>query len=83
MAETTKKEPGKYKAQSAKKANTEIKPEPINNTDTLLEGFTSEQLVELTRVKQAVAAGQYSDLTPEFKKWVFIKWLVEHDRLSD
>src|SRR5438105_1788900 len=96
MAETTKKskdktKPAKIDAKivassepvaDAPNAPIEAVPEPVGDSDSLLEDFTSVQIAALARVKQAVARGEYSDLTPEFKKLLFVKWLVEHDKIG-
>ncbi len=82
MAETTKNKSGKYKAQSAKTVQPITNVEPLNNTDSLLDDFTPAQLASLARVKHEVASGKYSDITPEFRKLLFVKWLVEHERIG-
>ncbi len=84
MAETTKNKNSKYKAQdtsSKNKTSSERRTE-VESVGTLLEGFTPTETSALARVKKAVARGEYSDLTPEFKKLLFVKWLVEHDRIG-
>ena len=80
MAETTKNK--KYKPEPAKSAGAEPVAVPLNDGDTLLDDFTPTQIAALARVKKAVARGEYSDLTPEFKKLLFVKWLIEHDRIG-
>lgn len=82
MAETTENKTGKYKAQSAKKTSSVTNVAPLNNSDTLLDGFTPAQLASLARVKHEVAAGKYSDITPEFRKLLFVKWLLDHERIG-
>jgi hypothetical protein len=82
MAETTKNKSGKYKAQSAKTVTPVTNVEPLNNSDNLLDGFTPAQLASLARVKHEVASGKYSDITPEFRKLLFVKWLLDHDRIG-
>ncbi|MGA7729758.1 MAG: hypothetical protein WCD37_00650 [Chloroflexia bacterium] len=83
MAETTENKNKNYKSKAAKvNTGTSASAEPLNDGDTLLEGFTPAQIEALARVKQEVATGHYSDLTPEFKKLLFVKWLIEHDRIG-
>jgi hypothetical protein len=75
MAELTNKE----------KERPEIEPgaqKELTPIAALLEGFTPEEIAGLKRVKVAVAAGQYSDITEEYKKLLFVKWLMEHDRIG-
>jgi hypothetical protein len=55
-------------------------PEPSD--EYLLSGFTSEQLWGLFQLKSAVAKGRYSETTPEFRRLMFARWLVEHGRLE-
>ena len=82
MAETTKNKGNKYKPKADDDPGAVPTAEPLNDGDTLLDGFTATQIAALVRVKQDVATGRYSDLTPEHRKWLFAKWLVEHDRIS-
>ena len=46
-----------------------------------LEGFTPEETTRLLKVKQDVAHGRYTDITPEHRKLLFAQWLVQHGRL--
>jgi hypothetical protein len=48
----------------------------------LLEGFTPEEVASLVKTKEAVEQGRYSDLTDEHRKLLFVKWLVEHEKLT-
>jgi hypothetical protein len=82
MAETTKNKSNKYKPKAEADSGASVTAEPLNDGDTLLDGFTATQIAALARVKQDVASGRYSDMTPEHRKWLFAKWLVEHDRIS-
>lgn len=82
MAETTKNKTGKYKAQSNKTVETVTNVEPIHTADTLLDDFTPAQLASLARVKHEVATGKYSDITPEFRKLLFVKWLLDHEKIG-
>jgi hypothetical protein len=50
--------------------------------DVTLEGFSAQEVTGLLRVKQAVAQGRYSDITPEYRKLLFVKWLIEHERIG-
>jgi len=75
MAELTNKE--KERPDVEPGAQTELTP-----IADLLVGFSPEEISGLKRVKAAVAAGQYSDITEEYKKLLFVKWLMEHDRIG-
>jgi len=48
----------------------------------LLEGFTPEQVAALEKTKEAVQQGRYSDITNEHRKLLFVKWLLEHDKIA-
>jgi hypothetical protein len=50
--------------------------------ENLLEGFTPEEIASLVKVKQEVETGHYSDITNEHRKLLFVKWLVEHDKIG-
>jgi len=47
-----------------------------------LDGFTSDEVVRLLKVKQAIADGRYTDITDEHRKLLFVQWLVEHGKLE-
>ena len=47
-----------------------------------LEGFNSEEVARLLKVKQDIAGGRYSDITNEHRKLIFAKWLVSHGKLE-
>jgi len=94
MAETTDKKQGNSDAGEAGKATRAAKPakaarvskpdEPDADQQVvnLLEGFTPEQVAALERTREAVQKGLYSDITNEHKKLLFVKWLVEHDKIA-
>jgi hypothetical protein len=82
MAETIKNKSDKYKPRAAQSNSAGSAADTLNDGDTLLDDFSPAQIASLVRVKQEVAAGRYSDLTFEYKKWLFARWLVEHDRIS-
>jgi len=95
MAETTDKKQGNSDAEEAGKATKAAKaakpakaPKPVE-TDAdeqvvvnLLEGFTPEQVAALEKTKEAVQQGRYSDITNEHRKLLFVKWLLEHDKIA-
>ena len=56
--------------------------EALQAQGAMLEGFSTQEVAELLRVKQAVAQGRYSDITPEYRKLLFVKWLIEHERIG-
>jgi hypothetical protein len=93
MAETTKKNNDKAKttkiqaklgaeAEIVANKDVETAPEVPSNTAAELVNFTEVEIAALTRTRKAIARGEYSDLTPEFKKLRFIKWLVENEKIS-
>jgi len=93
MAETTKKNNDKAKttkirakvgveAETVVNKDVETAPEVVSNTDADVIKFTEAEIANLTRTRDAIARGEYSDLTPEFKKLRFIKWLVENEKIS-
>jgi hypothetical protein len=58
---------------------------PVETGPIEIEGladFTPEETARLLKVKQAVAQGRYSDITPEHRKLMFVQWLVKQGRLS-
>jgi len=68
-----------HKARKSDKAGQrDIAPQLEN----LLEGFTPEEIASLVRVKQEIEHGRYSDVTNEHRKLLFVKWLVEHDKIG-
>jgi len=93
MAETTNKKQGNSDAdeigKTAKVAKpakaqkrVEPEPDPTPQLANLLEGFTSDEVASLVRTKEAVEKGRYSDITNEHRKLLFVKWLIEHDKLA-
>ena len=93
MAETTKKNNDKAKttkirakvgaeAETVVNKDVETAPEVVSNTDADVMAFTEAEIANLSRTRDAIARGEYSDLTPEFKKLRFIKWLVENEKIS-
>jgi hypothetical protein len=97
MAETTNKKQGNPDAEGVSKSAKAAKPakpakaaKPPKSGDAdqapqltnLLEGFTSDEMVALVRTKEAVEQGLYTDITNEHRKLLFVKWLVEHDKLA-
>ena len=51
--------------------------------DALLVGLTPEQRARLLRFRRQVRRGERSDALPADKRQGFVRWLVEHGRLSD
>ncbi len=47
-----------------------------------LEGFTPEEIGRMLRVKDEISKGRYSELTPEYRKLLFVEWLIEHGKLK-
>ena len=48
-----------------------------------LEEFTGEERERLARLRRAVARGERSDRYPVDKRQDFVRWLVDHGKLSD
>ncbi len=46
------------------------------------EGFSSEQIASLFRVKALYQRGAYHEDSPEYKRQVFIRWLYLQGRLQ-
>ncbi len=46
-----------------------------------LEGFTPEEVGRMSEIRDKIRAGEYSDLTKEYRKLLFVQWLIEHDKL--
>jgi hypothetical protein len=47
-----------------------------------LEGFTSEEVKRMLKVKEDIARGLYNDITDEHRKLLFVQWLIDHDKLG-
>jgi hypothetical protein len=78
MAETTGKQAPKAKTPKSVRVETgPIEADPVVE----LEGFTPEEVARLMRVRRKIAIGEYTDVTPEHRKLLFVQWLIEHDRL--
>ncbi len=45
-------------------------------------GFSSEQIASLFRIKALYQRGAYHEVTPEYKRLTFIRWLYEQGRLQ-
>jgi hypothetical protein len=76
MAETTNQK--KSNPESEEAAKVDVAPQMPN----LLEGFTTEEIASLVRAKEDIEKGRYSDITDEHKKLLFVKWLLDHDKLG-
>ncbi len=59
-----------------------IQPSGGDSTD-LLAAFTPEEIDRLFRLRSAVARGRCTEATPEYKRLVFARWLVQEGRLAD
>ena len=81
MAEITDKK-RENEGQEAKDAMEVVHVETGPVEADLLEGFTSEECERMLKVKGDIARGRYSDLTAEYRKLLFVQWLIEHDRLK-
>lgn len=79
MAETTKK-----KGQKGKAAHGIQDIIPVETGAVVLEeldGFTPEEVARMAGMRDRIKAGEYSDLTKEYRKLLFVQWLIEHDKL--
>jgi len=45
-------------------------------------GFSSEEIASLLRVKARYQRGAYHEVTPEYKRLVFVRWLYLQGRLQ-
>ncbi len=60
----------------------------MNQVETQVEimraaGIEDEQIVRLTNLRRRVSAGNCDDLTIEYKRSMFLKYLYDAGRLSD
>lgn len=44
--------------------------------------FTPEEIALMTSIKQRIAAGEFNDITDEYRKLLFVQWLIDHDKIS-
>ncbi len=78
MAEITSNNKGK----KGKAAKDTVKVEAGPVVLEELEGFTPEEVSRMAQIRDKIRAGQYSDLTKEYRKLLFVQWLIEHDKLK-
>jgi hypothetical protein len=45
-------------------------------------GFSSEQIASLFSIKALYQRGAYHEVTPEYKRLAFVRWLYERGRLQ-
>lgn len=45
-------------------------------------GFSRQQIVELRRIKALYQQGDYHEITAEYKRLKFVRWLYRHGRLQ-
>jgi hypothetical protein len=73
------------KGKQAPRAKSKVKVEtgPIEaETVVEIEGFTSEEVSRLLQARRRIAAGEYTDVTPEHRKLLFVQWLIDHEHLK-
>lgn len=46
------------------------------------EGFSSEQIARLFRIKALYQRGAYHEATPEYRRLAFVRWLYQQGRLQ-
>ena len=80
MAETTGRQANK--ARVPKSVKVETGPIEAESVAVVLEGFTPDEVARLMEARRKVAAGEYSDVTEEHRKLLFVQWLIEHDLLK-
>lgn len=80
MAETTDKKKTTKRSKAAGAVQVETGPVQIEVEE--VEGFTPEEVVRMVKVRQAIAAGRYTDVTNEHRKLLFVQWLIDHDKLN-
>jgi hypothetical protein len=47
-----------------------------------LEGFSRQEIADLSRVKALYQQGAYSEATPEQRRLEFVRWLYQQNRLQ-
>ncbi len=77
MAEITSNNKGKRGKAAKDSVKVETGPVVVEE----LEGFTPEEVARMSEIRDKIRAGQYSDLTKEYRKLLFVQWLIEHDKL--
>ena len=77
MAEITSNK----KAKKGKAAQDAVKIEAGPVVVEELEGFTPGEVARMSEIRDKIRAGQYSDLTKEYRKLLFVQWLIDHDKL--
>ena len=77
MAETTSNK--RVKKDKAAKDTVKVESGPVVVEE--LEGFTPGEVARMSEIRDKIRAGQYSDLTKEYRKLLFVQWLIEHDKL--
>ena len=45
-------------------------------------GFSSEEIASLFTIKALYQRGAYHEVTPEYKRLAFVRWLYEQGRLQ-
>ncbi|MEA2573255.1 MAG: hypothetical protein QOH93_553 [Chloroflexia bacterium] len=77
MAEITSNK----KARKGKAAKDTVKVEAGPVVLEELEGFTPEEVAHMSEIRDKIRSGQYSDLTKEYRKLLFVQWLIDHEKL--
>lgn len=80
MAETTDK---RRKKKEGSQANESVQVETgAIEVEEETQLFTPEEKARMERVKADIAVGRYSDITDEYKKLLFVEYLIKHGKLS-
>ena len=77
MTEITSNNKGKKGKAAKDSVKVEVGPVVLEE----LEGFTPEEVAHMSEIRDKIRAGEYSDLTKEYRKLLFVQWLIEHDKL--
>lgn len=46
-----------------------------------VEGFSPEEVARMSKIKQRIGAGEFTDITDEYRKLLFVQWLIDHEKL--
>lgn len=69
------------KKSKTKKAKQKVEVETGAIEIEELEGFTPEEVARMLKIKQRIGAGEFTDITDEYKKLLFVQWLIEHEKI--
>lgn len=67
------------KKNKTKKAKPQVETTPVQIEE--LEGFTPEEVARMSRIKRRIGAGEFTDITDEYRKLLFVQWLIDHEKI--